>query len=159
MALICLTGLSSFRHPYHVAVTTLDYTFKGNARHLKVEYRAFYHDMEDAVNKFAKQEMDIKNHADIRFRDSVVYAYMAKHFKVMSDGNVVICSKSGIQFKDEYIYVNYDARGVQLGKVKVINSVLYDVEKNQVNMFHFNNGSKKESGKIEYPLQEIEYQF
>lgn len=158
-ALICLGALFSFRHPYHVAVTTLDYNFDGNVRHLKVEYKAFYHDMETAINKFAKKDMDIKNHEDISYRDSVVYAYMAKHFKIMSDGKAVKCSKAGITFKDEYIFVNYKANGVELKKIKVINSVMYDVEKNQSNMFHFNSGSKKESGKIEYPLQEIEYEF
>jgi hypothetical protein len=158
-ALICLTGLFSFRHPYHVAVTTLDYNFNGNVRHLKVEYKAFYHDMEVAINKFTKKDMDIKNADDVNYRDSVVYAYMAKHFKIMNEGKAVKCSKTGITFKDEYIFVNYEAKGIELGKVKVVNSVMYDVEKNQSNMFHFNNGSKKESGKIEYPLQEIEYQF
>ncbi|HLP13950.1 MAG TPA: DUF6702 family protein [Flavobacteriales bacterium] len=157
--LICVAGLFSFRHPYHVAVTTLDYNFKGNVRQLKVEYKAFYHDMEDAVNKFSKKDIDIKNHDDVSFRDSVVYAYMGKHFKIMNDGKAVKCSKAGITFKDEHVFINYLASGVQLKKIKVVNSVLYDVEKHQVNMFHFNSGSRKESGKIEYPLSEIEYEF
>jgi len=158
MALLSgMLALFSFVHPYHVAVTSVHYFKK--LQQVNIEIKVFYHDLEPAVNKFAGVDIDIKNHSNVKQRDSLVNAYVEKHFTIHNDGKLVEQSKVGVSFKDEYIFVKLLMKNFVPGKLKFTNTICYEVEKTQTNLFHFKSTDMKSSKKIVNPEAVVEFVF
>ncbi len=149
--------LFAFVHPYHVGVTSVHYFKK--LQQINIEIKVFYHDLEPALNKFGGVDIDIKNHANKKQRDSLVNAYVDKNFSILNDGKLVEQSKVGVSFKDEYIFVKLLMKNFVPGKLKVTNTICYEVEKTQTNLFHFKSGDKKASKKIVNPEATVEFDF
>lgn len=160
IVLSSILGLYSFKHPYHVAYTTIEW-FK-ESKKMKIVIKAFYHDLEDAVNLEMGVEIDIKNHKDTGMRDSLVYKYIKNHFQLKNNNDVVDYDEISIGFKDEFIQIKLEKNDISPEQIWISNSILYDSEPSQTNVFNFisfGQTTKKESRKIVNPVKEITYNF
>lgn len=155
--LTVVSCLAAFKHPYHLAVTTVVFT-KASSE-LTIEYKAFYHDFEEGVNKLHDTQIDIKNHSDVNKRDQMVYDYLSKSFSISSGEKALLVSQNGISFKDEYIFVKYKVTGFKGGLLTIKNSALYEIEKTQTNLFHFKSGKLKTTKKTVNPDYKVEFTF
>lgn len=153
--LISLVLLCSFKHPYHLSVTKLGY--KKAVKTLGIEVKMFYHDLEPAVNDFAGTQIDIKNHPKTTYRDSLVMVYMKSRFSVKTDGSEKEYSLSGIDFRDEYIHINLLCTGVEGKNLVVSNSMCFEREKTQTNIFHFMVNGKKTTKQTVNPVSEVSF--
>lgn len=155
LVLTCSMVLFSFKHPYHVAITTV--TYLKASKQLNIEVKAFYEDMEDAINKLDSTDIDIKNHPNIEERNEKVYSYMLQHFGIsMTDGPVIV-NKESITFKDEYIFIRYKGVDVEKGELVFYNTILYELEKTQTHIFNFKSGNIKQTKKVVNPNAEVHF--
>lgn len=157
---LVMTGIImsfSFLHPYHVAVTT--FTYLPKLKQANMEIKVFYHDLEPAINKFSSVDIDIKNHGNKVQRDSLVEAYIGKKCTVYTGEELLKMELTGISFKDEYIFVKYVLKNFVPGKMKIINTLCYEIEKSQTNLFYFKSGEKKQARKIVNPDSIVEWEF
>jgi len=150
--------LLSFRHPYHVSVTTLNYN-KAEKK-LDIEIKAFYHDLEPALHQATGTDIDIKNHSNEQERDSLVYTYVAQHFSLNTTGGNIFLSHGKIKFKDEYIFIGLVAVGIEAQKtIQVKNTICFETEPTQTNLFHFVSNGKKITKKTVNPAAEVIFEL
>lgn len=147
--------LLSFRHPYHLGVTTVQYN--PVTEQLNIDIKLFYHDLEPVVNTFGHTDIDIKNHSNAAQRDSLVYAYVGQHFSAKVDGQDIFLLKGKISFKDEYIYIGFTS-GAKGKTVSFINTICYETEPTQTHLFHFVEPNKpKQSKKLVNPTSGVSF--
>lgn len=139
---IGLLGLLSFRHPYHVGVTTLLY--HPATKTAEISIKMIYHDLEPAVNKAAGTDIDIKNHANKTERDSLVYAYTFAHFELMFGDQQASFSQKSISFKDEYVLIRFTAFNPSENglDIRLTNTMCFEMEPSQTHIFHANQAGR-----------------
>lgn len=147
--------LFSFRHPYHVTVNTVKYDNKKKT--ISMEIKFFYHDLEPAVNVFTGKNIDIKNHANVQQRDSMVYAYVHDRFVVNIDQAKTAYRDVSIGFKDEYILIGLAMENVNGKNITFSNRMGYEVESTQTNLVHFIMGGKKQTKKAVNPAADVSF--
>ncbi len=138
-------------HPYHVSVTTLNYNGKENK--LTIELKAFYHDLEPTVIKFTGVDYDIKNHTPINTRDSLTLAYVLPRYNLKINDKKIELGDAKIRFADEYIYFSFNVlfNEIKPTKIEIENTICFDSEKTQLQLFHFIENGHKTTRKASNP--------
>lgn len=149
--------LSSFKHPYHLSVTILKFTRAEKI--LKVEIKMFYHDLEPAVNVFGHTEIDIKHHDDKQKRDSLLYAYTDQRFRIVLDGKQLPLEKQRITFVDKYAVIQLQCSNVSGQKLSVSNTMCFETESAQTNIFHLIGNGKKITRQTVNPKSEANFEL
>ncbi len=161
LVLVYVSMSFSIIHPFHVAITTVNIPTKGSQ--IGIEIKVFYHDLEKAVNQFGKIEMDIKNHTNSAFRDSLVFAYCRSNFSISSNNNQHTIYNSSIKFQDEYIFIQFMADKIDNSnlrkKMQIENTICYEIEETQTNLFNVIAAEKKTSKKIINPESMVEFEY
>lgn len=148
-----------FKHPYHVSVSSFTYSAKENA--ISWSLKVFYHDLEPSIIKACGKSFDIKNHEPVKERDSLVHVYLKTNYCAVLNNDTLDLSEAGIRFKDEYIFIE---KKIKLGERKpkalnVYNTICFNTETTQVQLYHWIVNGVKQTKKIYYPKNEVVYTF
>ena len=79
--------LSSF-HPYYISVT--DVKYNEQEKTLQISCRTFTDNIEDALEKIYKKQLDVLHPKDKKEMDELLADYLAKHVKIKVNGKQLL---------------------------------------------------------------------
>ena len=161
MKLICLILISclccSF-HPFYVSVTDIKYNTKEKT--IEVSCRTFIDDMEKALKKQNNQAIDLLNAKDIKRGEEWLEKYIVQHLKIRTDSGPLRLKFIGYEKEEEAIWSYFEVEHPSTPKSFIIeNSLLYDVEAEQMNIVHVEVNGNKKSLKVNNPEKDLKFEF
>jgi hypothetical protein len=138
----------SKKHPFHVATTEVVYQPK--TRHLEITAKFFVDDFELALRK---NQPKLKLEAEILAKHyPAIEAYVQQHLKLSDGQKPMVYKLLGCEIERESCLVYLETQTVALPKKLDIRcDFLYQIYKDQMNIFHLNLGAQKESFRLNYP--------
>ena len=154
---VLLISLSSF-HPYYVSVTDIKYNEQEKT--IQISCRTFTDNIEDALKKLYKKQVDILHPKDKKEVESLLADYINKHIKLKVNGKWQAIQFIGYEKEEEAIWSYLEIKNVELAKSFVVeNTLLYDYLPQQINMVHVEVKGKKQSSKTTNPEKELIFNF
>jgi len=148
---------SSF-HPYYVSVTDIKYNEQEKT--LQISCRVFTDNLEDALEKNYKKQIDILHPKDKKEVDALLTDYLSKHVKMKVNGKIETLNFIGYEKEEEAVWCYMEIKNVEILKSLTIeNTLLYDYLTQQMNMVHTEVKGKKQSSKITNPEKELVFEF
>ncbi len=148
---------SSF-HPYYVSVTDIKYNEQEKT--IQLSCRIFTDNLEDALEKIYKKELDILHPKDRKEIDALLTDYLSKHVKMKVNGKTQTFTFIGYEKEEEAVWCYLEIKNAELPKTLTIeNTLLYDYLTQQMNMVHTEVKGKKQSSKLTNPEKEFVFEF
>lgn len=158
---IVLTLTSSFhkpKHPFYVSVVDLNY--KQKERNLQVSVKLFSNDLEDALQRTSKKNIDLLNPKNQAETDSVLLNYISKRLAIQVNSKKQLLNYIGYEKEEEAIWTYFEIKNCILPKnIRIDTKLLYDYLPQQINIVHFNVNGHKKSSKVTNPEHHIEFIF
>lgn len=147
-----------FFHPFYVSVMEINHNAKDKS--LEVSCKVFADDLEEVLKKNYKQAADLSNGKQQAQNDKLVSDYFLKHFSLSTDGKTATVQYIGYEKIKESIYCYFEVPNIaSLKKLDLTNSILQDLNTDQINIMHVQiNGSRK-SYKLDYPNKHASFNF
>jgi undecaprenyl pyrophosphate synthase len=149
---------SSF-HPYFVSTTEINYNNPGKT--VEITCRLFTDNLEDALKKIYKKEVDLLHPKDKKEVEKLLLDYISKRLKITSNGQSYPMEIIGYEKEEDAIWTYLEIKKDILPKtVTVENGLLYDFLPKQINMVHVTvNGANRQSSKVENPDKKMNFTF
>ena len=149
--------VSSF-HPYYVSVT--DVKYNEQERTVQISCRTFTDNIEDALRKIYKKQVDVLHPKDKKEIENLLADYISKHIKIKVNSKLHVVNFIGYEKEEEAIWTYVEIKNVELPKlVSIENILLYDYIPQQINMVHMEVKGKKQSSKVTNPEKELVFNF
>lgn len=160
--LIILVGLfSSFnvkKHPYYVSVVDIKYDAKQST--LQISARMFTNDLEEALKKKAKKDIDILNPKNKPEVDSILFSYIKQRLHISINSKKQILHYIGYEKEEESIWAYLEIKKVtKPKKINIETKLLYDYLAGQINIVHAEINGVKKSSKVTNPENKVDFQF
>jgi hypothetical protein len=145
-------------HPFYVSVTTIEQSKDKNA--MEITSRIFYDDLEAALKNDFGVKVDLKNAAQSSKNNELIKKYFEKNFLVKINETPVKVEYLGFTLENEAAWCFLEIRNSgSVKKIEVINRILYDSFKEQINIFHVSVNGKKKSTKLQNPENRTFFEF
>ncbi len=153
-----VTSTSESRHPIYVSVAEIEHNAK--AQTLQVSYKIFTDDFEKTLRKNTSLKVDLINPKDREQMNTVVNAYLQKHFTIKVNEKPVSLHLLGFEEIEEGIYCYLEADHISSVKtVTIFNNVLYEYQAQQMGIFHCKVNGITKSSKLNNPDTNIKFSF
>lgn len=151
--------LSAFAlHPYYMSVTEIEY--KPVEKEVQVACKIFTDDLEDALRKEFTKKVDIVNPAQKKENEQLLQRYLQKHLKLQLDNKAVALEFFGFEEEGEAIWIYLLAKNAAAFKSAVVfNDVLYSYRNEQLNIIHFKNKGERKSYRLNYPDNQVTFNW
>ncbi len=151
--------LSAFAlHPYYMSVTEIEY--KPAEKELQIACKIFTDDLEDALRKEFAKKVDIVNPAQKKENEQLLQRYLQKHLKLQLDNKAVALEFFGFEEEGEAIWIYLLAKNAAAFKSAVVfNDVLYSYRNEQLNIIHFKNKGERKSYRLNYPDNQVTFNW
>ena len=138
-------------HPFHVSVTDINHNKAEST--LELQCKIFTDDFEAALAKTYQRKTDLINPAMHPSMDTLVRQYVLTHLQVKANGIPLSPKYLGFEQEKEavYVFVEYVKAPTVLKEAVVVNSLLYELYTDQINIIHCKTGEKTKSVKLDYP--------
>lgn len=145
-------------HPFYVSVTEIHHNQQEKS--LEITCKVFIDDLEDALRKRYKTNVDFSTDDLQNINNKLVADYFTKRLVLSADGKPVKLNFVGYEKDSESVYCYFEVPNVvAVKKLNMINSILQDYIDSQINIIHvFINGSRK-SYKLDYPHKQASFIF
>jgi len=143
-------------HPNHVSVT--DIVLNSKSGTMEVTIRLFAEDIENIVRKYKDPEFNLDENTKNGMAKEFMVGYLADHFKLSIENIAIELKFLGMELKDEMVFCYMESKQVEIPKIlKIENTLLFDLQEEQVNFNHFKVEDEIKSVKttIETPSAEI----
>lgn len=145
-------------HPIFISVIEVDHN--STDKTLEISCKIFTDDFEKVLTQkygTAIHIYNVKDRADLEKR-MALYVRERLAFKV--DGKLASYSYLGYEQEEDYLYCYLQADNVNtVKKLEILNSMLHDLNNNQVNIMHVSVGGKRQSYKLDWPENRVEFVF
>lgn len=160
-ALILVVLFSSFndkKHPYYISL--VDVKYNTNEKSLQISTRMFTNDLEDALRKTSKTNIDILNPKVKSQADSILFNYIKQRLNFTINSKKQKLSFIGYESEDESIWAYLEIKKAPLPKkLSVETKLLYDFLSNETNIVHAEINGVKKSSKVTNPNSKVEFIF
>lgn len=158
--IILVVIFSSFnlkKHPTYISFIDMKYQ-KGN---LQISTRMFTNDLEDALRKISKKEVDILNPKNKAQVDSILFNYIQQRLSITLNLKKQKLHYIGYEKEDESIWTYLEIKKVAAPPKKVIvnTKLLYDFLPNEINIVQCEINTIKLTRKVTNPENKVEFQF
>jgi len=148
---------SSF-HPYYVSVTEIKYNTQEKT--WQISCRVFTDNLESALEKIYKKQVDLLHPKDKKETESLVADYLSKHLKLKINGKIQAPAFIGYEKEEEAVWCYMEVKNAEAPRSLTIeNTLLYDYLSQQMNMVHVEANSKNQSSKVTNPEKELVFDF
>lgn len=152
------TALLGIIHPFFVSV--IDINHNQQDKTLEISVRIFTDDLEKTLQQFGKTKVDLFNPADKKATEALLAAYLNKQLHISTDGKPLKWQLLGFEQIKESTWCYLEVENFTGFKSMDIHcELLYDFEKNQINIFHVKNKGTEKSYKLEYPKNTVRFEF
>jgi len=127
---------------------------------LEISVRIFTDDLEKTLQQFGKTKVDLLHPVDKKATEALLSAYLNKQMQLATDGKALKWQLLGFEQIKESTWCYLEVDNVNGFKSMDIRcELLYDFEKNQINIFHVKNKGTEKSYKLEYPKNTARFDF
>ena len=158
---ILLLFISSFqkvKHPFFVSV--IDINYKQKERALQLSVKLFTNDLEDALRRTSKKNIDILNPISKAETDSILFNYISKRLNITINSKKQTLNFIGYEKEEEAIWTYLEMKNsAQTKKINIDTKLLYDFLPQQINIVHIDINGIKKSSKVTNPASKIEFIF
>ncbi|MDB5232558.1 MAG: hypothetical protein JWN76_3363 [Chitinophagaceae bacterium] len=143
-----LLPVFTFMHPFFVSLTDINHNAKDKA--LEISVRIFVDDFEKTLKQYGKTNIDLIHPSDKIATDKIINQYIQSHLKISANDLQVNYKYVGYEIQSESAWVYFEVQNVPaLKKLAVTNTLLYDYDKQQINIIHAKANNKEESAKLD----------
>ena len=151
-------ALHKSSHPYYVSVTEIEYNAK--EKELGIACKLFIDDFEFTLKNLFNQPVNIYKPTDTARLNKMIETYITKHLMINADGNGLKMVYLGYEIEGEAIWCYFSAAQVPVFKrLDVLNDLLYDYKKEQINMIHVRVNGDKKSHRLTHPNTTASFEF
>jgi hypothetical protein len=156
--LISVISAFSLMHPYYLSVTELAYNAK--ERSFQGSVKMYVSDLETALKKISGRTVDLINSPDNENNRKLIESYLTKRLTIKVDGSLKNYTVIGYEHEGENILAYFEIKDCKTVKsLTIINSVLYDYIKQQINIIHVEVRGIKKSIKLVNPEKSATFLF
>lgn len=158
-ALLLLAAAVAFRakHPFYLGVTDVKYSQKEKA--LQGSVKLFTNDLEDALRKLYKVNVDLINGQDKATVTTILQDYLYKHLAFKVNGKPVKYTLIGFEHESEALWMYIEGACPVPNSVDIENTLLYDQIKTQINIVHCEVNGVSKSYKVTNPEKNITFSY
>jgi len=146
-------------HPIFVSVTEMNHNPKD--RTLEISCKIFTDDLETVLAKATGTKVDLFHPKDTAVTGKQISNYIGRHLVIKIDGKPVILQFVGFERELDAVWSYFEV--VQVSNVpkniSVMNDLLYDNFKQQINLMHVTVGGKRKSTKLDNPDTNFDFAF
>lgn len=137
-------------HPFYVSMIEINHNAKEKTAEISV--RIFTEDLENTLKKYGNTKIDILNPANKALADKLLNDYLQHKLQIKLNEKAVTLHYLGYEKQMESIWTYLEIKDVvNISKVAVSCSLLYDYQDKQSNIFHIKANGKEKSYKLDYP--------
>ena len=146
-------------HPYHVSAAEIEYNKP--AAVLEMSIKIFIDDFENTLKKNYQQKIDLHKKEYRAVMDKLIEDYISRHLFIISKNKKYTTKLFGWETDKEsvIIYATALAPDFDIANIEVVNTVLFDFFKDQMNIVHFFVAGKRISEKFYIQKPKIKFQF
>ncbi len=145
-------------HPFYVSVTEINHNAKDKT--LEISCKIFADDMEEVLKKNNNKPVDLANAKQLNQNNQLVADYIQKRLAINVDGKNVKLSFIGFEKDKESVYCYFEVPNVpSLKKIDLSNSLLQDLNEEQINIMHMIVNGHRKSYKLDFPKKDASFSF
>lgn len=144
--LFLFLGLSSFSvlHEFYISITSIDYNKKSKS--IEITHQFIAHDVEKAILKESKIDLNLDEPNEYLKADSVLFAYILSHFNITAKNDLELKWIGREVNLDETLWVYIETSKIDKPETLVVkNTFLIDDFETQSNITHVNFGTKQQT--------------
>jgi hypothetical protein len=153
------TNAVSTLHPIFVSVTEMNHNPKD--RTLEISCKIFTDDFETVLTKATGSKIDLMSPKDTALTGKQISDYIGKHLLITIDGKPAKLNLIGFERELDAVWSYFEISQVVTPprNISVMNDLLYDNFKEQINLMHVTVGGKRKSTKLDNPDSNAAFSF
>ena len=155
---LLLNSAATSHHPIFVSVTEIEHNAKDKT--LEISCKIFTDDFEKTLRQVYKTQVDLLQPKDKTAMNKLVSDYVQKHLQLKADGKPVVLQFLGYEQQEEGIVSFYQVNNiVAVKKLDIIDNILFEYKKQQINILHITVNGKRQSTKLTNPEAKTAFMF
>ena len=152
------SSLVSGIHPLYVSVTEISHNAKDKT--VEISCKIFTNDFETTLQKFAHRKVDLSDLKNKQTADKYISEYIQKNLKLKLDGRMVDLSFVGSEKETDATWSYFQINNIpKVKKIEMVNTILYDVFAQEINIIHVTIGGIRKSTKLSNPEANASFEF
>ncbi|RYY61104.1 MAG: hypothetical protein EOO05_07610 [Chitinophagaceae bacterium] len=145
-------------HPFHVSTTEINQNLADKT--LEISCHIFTDDFETAISKEFGGKTDFSKESMKPLMDSLTRKYILNHLSLKVNNRGAALNYVGWERENEAVYVYLQVDGVSaVTQVEVVNTILYNLFDDQMNIVHVKVNGERKSHKMNYPEKNLSVKF
>lgn len=139
----------SFKHPFYVSVTEVEYSSK--TKEVGISVKVFPDDLEESLRKFNGNKYDVVQ-GDKKIIGPVLDKYIKQHMRILLNGTAKSYQWMGYEIDKESVWMYFSITnqpGVR--SIQVQSDLMYGYKQEQTNIIHIKLDDKRESFRLMAP--------
>lgn len=152
-------SFSSTPHPIFVSVTEINHNPQD--KNLEIACKIFTDDFETVLAKATGAKIDLFNPKDTALTGRQISQYVSRHLALVVDGKPVSLSFVGFERETEAVWSYFEVKNISAApkNIAIMNNLLYENFKQQINLLHVTVNGKRKSTKLDNPEAEAKFEF
>lgn len=153
------TKVSAPLHPIFVSVTEMNHNPKDKT--LEISCKIFTDDFETVLAKATGSKIDLFSPKDTALTGKQISNYIGKHLVITIDGKPAKLNLIGFERELDAVWSYFEVSQVVSTprNISVMNDLLYDNFKEQINLMHVTVGGNRKSTKLDNPDSNAAFSF
>ena len=145
-------------HPFFISVTEVNHN--SSDKTLEISCKIFIDDFEKVLTQKFKSVVSISSPKNKATLDQQISQYVTEHLSFKTDGKAVKFSYIGFEIEEDAVFCYFEVANVSsLKKLDVANTLLHDLNSNQINILHITVGGDRKSHKLDFPKSDASFSF
>jgi len=145
-------------HPFYVCVTEVNHNTTDKT--LEITCKIFADDFEKVLTKKNKTAVSLSKPKDKSALDKLIADYIHERLLIKPDGKNAGLTYLGYEIEDDAVYCYLQAENISsVKKIEAFNTMLHDLNDQQVNIMHVIVNGNRKSTKLDYPDSQATFQF
>lgn len=145
-------------HPFYVCVTEINHNVVDKT--LEISCKIFSDDFEKVLTQKNKSVVSISQPKDKAALDKLINLYITSHLSFKTDNKQAYFSYLGFEKENDAVYCYLQVDNIStVKKIDIVNTMLHDLNNNQINIMHVNVGGNRKSLKLDFPESKAMFSF
>ncbi|MFT3702882.1 MAG: hypothetical protein QM802_10950 [Agriterribacter sp.] len=145
-------------HPYYISVTEI--TYNTAEKEIEIACKIFTDDFENVLRADYNNKTDLYHPVDKAVTEKQIAAYVNKHLQLSADGKLIFLKYVGYEIEGEAAWCYFSsACAVPPKNIDIMNDLLYQYKKEQVNIMHVKINTDRKSARLAYPDTRAKFDF
>jgi hypothetical protein len=137
-------------HAMYISMTDVNYNNK--TRTVEISVRIFTDDFQKTLSNSCHCKVDLFSVTNEKATQKVISSYLLNHLQIKVNNQLQNLEFVGYQQENESVWNFLQITNVSsVKKMEILNTLLHDYTKEQINMLHIKANGKDETEKLDYP--------